>query len=196
MFAYLQGILVSKQPTSVILDVHGVGYQVNISLSTFEALPPVREQAKLLIYYHSNNEIPELYGFATVEEKELFLMLISISGIGPRMAITILSGATPSQFKARIQAGDEKALCMIPGIGPKTAKRILVELSDKLGTTIEIPAPGGNIQLQPVGEEALKALISLGYRRSEALNAIQKATNQLGPEANLEQLLKTALQNI
>jgi len=197
MLAYLQGILVEKQPTNVVIDVNGLGYHVNIPISTFELLPPINQNVRLLIHYHVRDELPELYGFATREEKELFLMLIAISGIGPKMALTILSGASPAQFKARIQAGDEKALCLIPGIGPKTAKRILVELGEKLGAVSEeLAIAGGSIRLNAHADEVIKALLSLGYRRAEAFAAVQKACLELGENADLEILLKTALQKI
>lgn len=197
MLAYLQGILVEKQPTSAVIEVNGVGYFVNIPLSTFEVLPPIKQNVRLLIHYHVRDDIPELYGFATREEKELFLMLITISGIGPKMAITILSGASPAQFKARIQAGDEKALRLIPGIGPKTAKRILVELGEKLGAVdTEMPLTGGSAALNAQADEVIKALLSLGYRRAEAFAAVQKACQELGENASIEHLLKAALQKM
>lgn len=194
MFAYLSGNLVMKEPTAVVVDVHGVGYWINVPLSTYEVLPPVNHTVKLLIYFHVREDIQALYGFATAEEKELFLMLINISGIGPKMALTILSGASPSQFKTRIRAGDEKALTLIPGIGPKTARRIILELGEKLGTDQEQPMSlSQSAPLREKGEETLKALLSLGYRRQEAIQAIQKAIQELGEEATLEQYIKTAL---
>ncbi len=183
-----------KEPTAVVVDVHGVGYWINVPLSTYEVLPPVNHPVKLLIYFHVREDIQALYGFATAEEKELFLMLINISGIGPKMALTILSGASPSQFKTRIRAGDEKALTLIPGIGPKTARRIILELGEKLGTVQEQPMSlSQSAPLREKGEETLKALLSLGYRRQEAIQAIQKAIQELGEEATLEQYIKTAL---
>lgn len=194
MFAYLSGNLVMKEPTAVVVDVHGVGYWINVPLSTYEVLPPVNHPVKLLIYFHVREDIQALYGFATAEEKELFLMLINISGIGPKMALTILSGASPSQFKTRIRAGDEKALTLIPGIGPKTARRIILELGEKLGAVQEQPMSlSQSAPLREKGEETLKALLSLGYRRQEAIQAIQKAIQELGEEATLEQYIKTAL---
>ncbi|MCK4447245.1 MAG: Holliday junction branch migration protein RuvA, partial [Candidatus Marinimicrobia bacterium] len=140
MFAYLKGLVDYKDPTLVVLDVNGIGYQINIPLSTYEVLPLKSKLVKLLIYYHVREDTQSLFGFATKEEKDLFLMLINISGIGPKMALTILSGATPAQFKNRIISGDVKALTLIPGIGMKTAKRIIVELREKfVGMDEELP---------------------------------------------------------
>jgi Holliday junction DNA helicase RuvA len=128
MFACISGKLVQKEPTAVVIDANGIGYLINIPLSTYSALPAPGQNAKLLIYHHVREDIQALYGFSTKEEKDLFLLLINISGIGPKMAVTILSGANPDQFRKRIQDGDIKALTLIPGIGLKTAKRIVVEL--------------------------------------------------------------------
>jgi len=194
MFAYLSGKLVQKEPTAVVIDVNGIGYLVNIPLSTYSALPGPNLPAKLLIYYHVREDIQALYGFATLAEKELFLLLINISGIGPKMAITILSGASPEQFRKRIITGDVKALTLIPGIGLKTAKRIIVELGEKMGKVDDaLPAESGPITNQVHGDEVLKALVSLGYRRADALSAFRKAIQELGNDATVEQYLKSAL---
>lgn len=193
MFAYLKGVLSYKDPTTAIVDVSGVGYQVNIPLSTYEALPRLNEQVKLLIYHYVREDTQMLFGFASQEEKDLFLMLISVSGIGPKMALGILSGTTPAQFRERITSGDLKALTLIPGIGIKTAKRIVIELREKLiGIDEEIPgaAVGGMAQ---VSDEALKALLSLGYRRYEALKALRKAYKEIGDGEPVEKYIKSAI---
>lgn len=194
MFAYISGKLVQKEPTSIVIDANGIGYLINIPLSTYSALPANGQPAKVLIYYHVREDIQALYGFATREEKEMFLLLINITGIGPKMAITILSGASPEQFKKRVLDGDVKALTLIPGIGLKTAKRIIVELGEKLGKT-EAPLPEELISITSGshGDEALKALLSLGYRRSEALTALRKAVQELGDSASVEKYIKVAL---
>lgn len=194
MFAYLTGIVIHKDPTSVVLDVNGIGYQISIPLSTYERLPGINQSAKLLIHFQVREDAQTLYGFHTQEEKDLFLNLINISGIGPKMAITILSGATPAQFKNRIVAGDVNALTLIPGIGMKTAKRIIVELREKLvGVDDSIPGDFGVIVDSKYSDEALKALLSLGYRRTEALNAIKRALKELDADASVEKILKVAL---
>lgn len=194
MFAYISGKIAQKEPTSVIIDVGGLGYQINIPLSTYTALPTSGQPAKLLIYFHVREDIQALYGFASREEKDLFLLLINISGIGPKMAMTILSGANPVQFRQRILDGDVKALTLIPGIGQKTARRIIVELGEKLGQNVDaLPEELTPVTTGSHGEEVLKALLSLGYRRSEALKALRKAVQELGDSASVEQYIKTAL---
>ena len=193
MFAYISGKLFQKEPTSVIIDVNGIGYQINIPLSTYSALPATGQNAKLLTYYHVREDIQALYGFATSEEKELFLLLISVSGIGPKMAMTILSGTSPEQFRRRILDGDVESLTLIPGIGLKTARRIIVELGEKIGQTSEVVSGElATVTLGATGEEALRALISLGYRRAEALNALRKAVKELGDSAPVEKYIKAA----
>lgn len=194
MFAYLTGILEHKEPTSVILDVNGIGYQVFIPLSTYGSLPAPHQKVKLLTYFHVREDIQSLYGFATPDEKDLFLMLINISGIGPKMAVTILSGSNPEQFKNLIILGDVKALTQIPGIGIKTAKRIIIELREKLvGKDEMLPEEIDEFATSKEKDEALKALLSLGYRRSEALSALKKARQQIGENATVEQYIKIAL---
>ncbi|HQQ85370.1 MAG TPA: Holliday junction branch migration protein RuvA [Candidatus Marinimicrobia bacterium] len=194
MFAYISGKLFQKEPTSVIIDVNGIGYQINIPLSTYSALPATGQNAKLLTYYHVREDIQALYGFATPEEKELFLLLISVSGIGPKIAMTILSGTSPEQFRRRILDGDVESLTLIPGIGLKTARRIIVELGEKMGQTSEVVSGElATVTLGATGEEALRALISLGYRRAEALNALRKAVKELGDSAPVEKYIKAAL---
>ncbi|HPI26982.1 MAG TPA: Holliday junction branch migration protein RuvA [Candidatus Marinimicrobia bacterium] len=194
MFAYISGKLFQKEPTSVIIDVNGIGYQINIPLSTYSALPATGQNAKLLTYYHVREDIQALYGFATPEEKELFLLLISVSGIGPKIAMTILSGTSPEQFRRRILDGDVESLTLIPGIGLKTARRIIVELGEKIGQTSEVVSGElATVTLGATGEEALRALISLGYRRAEALNALRKAVKELGDSAPVEKYIKAAL---
>jgi len=194
MFAYISGKLTQKEPTAVVIDANGVGYLINIPLSTYSALPAPGQSAKLLIYFHVREDIQALYGFATKEEKELFLLLINITGIGPKMAITILSGANPDQFRKRILEGDVKALTLIPGIGLKTAKRIIVELGEKLGRTdLLVTEDSMPMTNEAQSNEALKALMSLGYRRSEALAALRKAVQELGDSASVEKYIKAAL---
>ena len=193
MFEYISGIVQSKGPTRLVLDVHGVGYKISIPLSTYEVLPALKEPYRVLIYFHVREDIQSLYGFATAEERELFLMLLSISGIGPKVALSILSGASPKQFKSRIVTGDVNALTLIPGIGLKTAKRIIVELKEKF-TDADDEIPGESIREMPkVGDEVLQALISLGYKRSAAIAALKKAGKELGPDESVESYIKVAL---
>ncbi len=193
MFEYLAGIVKAKNPTGLVLDVHGIGYRIQIPLSTFEVLPDVEKAFQVLIYFHVREDTQSLYGFASAEERDLFLMLISISGIGPKMAISIMSGATPQQFKKRIIAGDVRALTQIPGIGLKTAKRIIIELKEKF-TDADEEIPGESEAALPrLSDEALQALLSLGYRRGESLTALKKAAGELASDASIEDIIKVAL---
>ncbi|MDD5766265.1 MAG: Holliday junction branch migration protein RuvA [Candidatus Marinimicrobia bacterium] len=188
------GSLILRQPYSFSNYINGVGYQLTIPLSTYESLPAPHQMAKLLTYFHVREDIQALYGFATEDERNLFLMLIGISGIGPKMAVTILSGASPEQFKRRIISGDVKALTLIPGIGLKTAKRIIIELREKLvGKDETVPEEMDEFSAGLDRDEALKALLSLGYRRNEALNALKKAHQQIGENGTVEQYVKIAL---
>ena len=196
MFEYLSGIVKFKNPTGLVLDVNGVGYRIQIPLSTFEVLPNVEKPFQALIYFHVREDTQSLYGFASAEERDLFLMLIGISGIGPKMALSIMSGASPQQFRKRIIAGDVRALTQIPGIGLKTAKRIIIELKEKF-TDADEEIPGeSDIPLPSLSEEALQALLSLGYRRGESLTALKKAAKELAADASIEDILKIALQKM
>ncbi len=197
MFAYLNGKVTYKEPTAVIIDINGVGYSVRIPLSTFQSLPDQGRSVKLYIHHHVREDDQALFGFATQEEKELFLMLINISGIGPKMAITMLSGATPQEFRNRIITNDVKALTLIPGVGKKTAQRIIMELKEKLSAVeAEMELDTSAAQIPIINEEALKALLSLGYKRSESLRALKRAYTEVGENGNLEKYLKVALNKI
>src|SRR4029077_16319873 len=134
MIAHLSGTLLSKQATSVILDVAGVGYEVTIPLSTFYDLEEAGSKVQLRIYTHVREDALQLYGFKTARERELFLRLISVSGIGPKLGITLLSGMSAEEMIAAIRNNNLARLTLIPGVGRKTAERLVVELRDKIGT--------------------------------------------------------------
>lgn len=194
MFEYINGTLVQKDPTMAIIDVAGLGYQVLIPLSTYEKLPGLNRPVKLLTYFYVREDVQTLFGFSSPKERELFLMLVGISGIGPKMAITILSGASPEQFRHRIISGDVQALTLIPGIGPKTARRIIVELREKFVDLDEEALEGvEEVRSVKYSEEALKALTTLGYRRAESITALKKASRELEEDAGVEKILKVAL---
>lgn len=197
MFAYIYGKVVDKKPTGVVIDVGGIGYELLIPVTTYEKLPPVGENVKLYVYYHVREDSHVLYGFYTMEEKDMFLMLIGVSGIGPKMAITILSGASPEQFKERIAAGDIKALTLIPGIGTKTAQRIVVELREKFASLRkELAGDDLSFFSSEKMEEAFRAMVALGYGKSEAKSLIFKAYKKLGNDAGVEEYIKEALKNV
>ena len=199
MFDYINGILETKKPTEVTIDVNGVGYHLKISLSTYQKIPDAGSKVKLKSYLHVREDVLQLYGFSDERERDTFLSLLSISGIGPKLAQTILSGLTPEELISSIQTGDEDRLNSISGIGKKTAQRLVVELQDKYG---KIESEANNIKpramvssLNGVEQETMMALISLGYKRINAEKAIAKAQN--GEKIIVvEELLKKALQVI
>lgn len=198
MIAFLRGTLLEKHPNQVIVDTAGVGYDVQIPVSTFSALSAVGSEVKLRIYTHVREDALLLFGFATPDEKTIFEKLISISGIGPKLAITVLSGlATPDLISA-IRTGAVQTLVRIPGVGKKTAERIVLELKEKLDmiageapsvATAKSPAPARTV----VEQDVLSALVNLGCQRAGADAAVRKAKEQgLGDE--FEPLFRRALE--
>jgi Holliday junction DNA helicase RuvA len=198
MIAHLEGILRHKAPDHVIVDVHGVGYCVHVPLSTFYHLPETGAAASLYVHTHVREDALQLFGFHTVEEKEMFGLLIAISGVGPKMALTILSGIQPDELSRVVQFQDRQRLQKIPGIGKKTAERILLELKDRL--KLQVPEREAPFIESPPGDDgfadAFSALVNLGYRPSEATKALKKARSALGggdATPSLEALLREAL---
>lgn len=199
MYEYISGKLITKNPTSVIVDVGGIGYFINIPLSTYENIGQPDEHVKLLIYFKVREDDQSLYGFAVKAERNLFKLLIDVSGIGARTAISILSGASVNEFKQRIINQDVKALTLIPGIGKKTAQRIIVELSEKMPKLESGDSSTKSIKIHAksqVADEAIRALVSLGYNKFAAEKSVTKAVEKLGEDTTLEQYIKTALNMI
>ena len=174
MIAFLRGKLLSKTPNRAIVDCGGVGYDATISVATFTALPAEGLEARLHIYTHVREDQIALFGFAEMQEKWLFEKLLTISGIGPKLAITVLSGIDSGRLVAAIRASDHATLTRIPGIGKKTAERVVLELKDKMEDMAVAPATGG-VQLGVAGDDALSALVNLGYSRPIAQRAIEAA---------------------
>lgn len=194
MYAYIDGKLVFRCPAYVVIDVGGVGYQINISLNTYSKLP-AGEQCKLYTWLHVKEDGHTLYGFADEGEKRLFLHLISVSGIGPGTGRMILSSITAEEIQSAIIKGDIALIKRIKGIGPKTAQRLILELQDKLKkegveTLTEIPA------YKSAKEEALSALIMLGFARNVAEKALDSASVKESGNLSVEQLIKSALKNL
>lgn len=197
MYEYISGILDTKRPTEIIIDVNGVGYHLKISLSTYKNIPEVGSRIKLKCYLHVREDVLQLYGFNDDKERDVFLSLLSISGIGPKLAQTILSGLSSEELIHAIQVGDEKTLNAISGVGKKTAQRLVVELQDKFGKleSGEAMATTLKVAYNGVEQETVLALMSLGYNRAAANRAIEKA--QKTDKINVvEDLLKQALQVI
>jgi len=197
MYEYISGILKTKKPTEAIIDSSGLGYNIKISLSTYKSLNATGQKASLLTYLHVREDAMVLFGFATETEREVFLNLLAISGIGPKLAQTILSGLTPDELINAIRTGDEKRLNTISGVGKKTAQRLVVELQDKYGNLESAEQDGISvpIKLNSVEHETMLALISLGYKRAAAERAITRAQKD-GQIKEVSDLLKNALQVI
>ena len=192
MIGRLAGKVVSKQAPGLILDVNGVGYEIDVPMSTFYVLPEPGEPVVLLIHTHVREDAIHLYGFASEAERALFRTLIKVSGIGARLGLTILSGIEVGAFVRCVQSADESALVRLPGVGKKTAQRLLVEMKDKLDgipVAFAVAAPALSAAGTPV-EEAVTALISLGYRPVDASRMIT-AVERSG--ASTEELIRMAL---
>ena len=197
MIARLTGILAAKSPTEIIIDAGGVGYGVSIPLSTYEALGELRSPVSLLTYLHVREDALQLYGFATEEERDVFRALISVSGIGPKMAQGILSGIPAADLKTHILLGNYGALTAIPGVGRKIAERLVVELKDRISRMeTSSPAATGADGSSRIRSEALLALTSLGYNRVSAERALRDALQESREaEATVESLIKAALRH-
>ena len=197
MIAHLQGVLVAKTVERVVVDVQGVGYQVVVPLSTYYALPDLQERATLLTTMYVREDTMRLYGFATQDEQDVFERLISVSSVGPRLALNMLSSLSAADLCQAIAQADTRRLQAIPGVGRKTAERVVLELQDKMAA-LDLTRAGPS---QPVGtadeqvmRDVVSALLNLGYRHNEAEQAVRAArVNQEG-SLTLEALLKEALQ--
>ena len=198
MIDSISGLLIQKNPTNAVVDVGGIRLKVNITISTYERLPSTGSKTELLVYLHVREDILALYGFDHDDQRSMFLLLIGISGIGPRSAMGILSGASIAEFKKRIIAGDVKSLTVIPGIGPKTAKRIIVELKEKFVTEKDddISMLFDAEKVPDEMNDAIQALQSLGYSRAQAHKAMKKLEKSGDLTGNLEELLKKALKKM
>jgi len=196
MIAHLAGKLLSKQPNQVIVDVNGVGYEVHIPLSTFYELDDIGSLVQLRIYTHVREDTIALFGFKSAKEKLLFEQVTSISGIGPKLGITILSGMPVDELAAAIRQSNLGRLTSIPGIGKKTAERLVVELRDKL--TRAIPA-GEQATVQSVSlphDDVISALVNLGYAKPSAEKAVQAVVSSSSAEPDFEEMLRSALRHL
>ena len=196
MIAHLKGVLFKKTTQSIIIDVGGVGYEVSVPLSTFYSLPETDESVSLQIHTHVKDDSLTLFGFNTSLEKALFLMLVSVSGIGPKLSVNILSGMGPQDLLEAIAQGDVMRLQAIPGIGKKTAERIALELKERaskaLGEMDISPMPVSRGKDRVIIEDALSALMNLGYSPKSAKMAIERAKSRV-KEMTLEGLIREAL---
>ncbi len=197
MITFLQGKLVEALPTQVIVDVNGVGYEVLIPLSSFDKLPQAGQPVKLLTQLVIREDAHILYGFASVAERDLFRLLINnVSGIGPKTALNILSGMNATAFRGAVAGGDVKSLSQISGVGKKTAERIVVELRDKIGAAGAWEAASAQRSLSPDDQkinDAVLALMALGFKQIEAHDSVRAAQASLGAKATVEDLVRVCL---
>jgi Holliday junction DNA helicase RuvA len=199
MIDFLRGTIVRKTPTSVTIENTGIGYDLQISLNTFQLLPELGEQVQLMTYLHVREDLLQIYAFADDRERIIFKGLISISGVGPKLAQTILSGIQPSDLLSAISQNNVDRLTAISGVGKKTAQRLVIELKEKftqLGLVSE--SDSGDVVAQlftPVEEEARLALMSLGYKKPVVEKALARVRKE-GTGHSVEEIIKQALQQI
>jgi Holliday junction DNA helicase RuvA len=204
MIAHLNGTLLAKQATTVILDVGGIGYEVTIPLSTFYELEEAGANVQLRIYTHVREDTLQLFGFKTARERELFMRLISVSGIGPKLGITMLSGMSADEIIASIRSNNLARLTSIPGVGKKTAERLVIELRDKIAS-LSSPALEEEFAAQTgagalpsedaMRDDALSALLNFGYQKSAAEKAITMAIQE-GGDISVEAILRRSLRQL
>ena len=200
MICSLRGVLLAKSPGQAVIECGGVGYDVAISVATFSALPKEGAEARLHVYTKVAEDQLALFGFAELDEKRLFERLIAVSGIGPKLAITVLSGIASERLVTAIRSSDHGSLVKIPGIGKKTAERIVLELQDKLddlqGFSTSSTRPQGH-SMGAVADDALSALVNLGYARPIAQKAVETAMEKDGAaKESFEALFRAAMANI
>jgi holliday junction DNA helicase RuvA len=193
MIASVSGTVQARRPDHVVIDCGGVGYRLSVSSKTLEQVPAAAQPATLLAHLILKDDGIHLYGFATEAERDLFLRLISVSGIGPKMALTALSGSSPGELRKAIGAGDAKRFQVVPGIGRKTAERVIVELRDAIAGELD-----GESQGAPSADDSPRALardglVGLGYEAAEAERMLQAASDTAGPDAPPEALIQAAL---
>ena len=191
MIAHLRGQLLSKHPSRAVVEAGGVGYDVAITIPTFSELPAAGHEVSLHIHTHVREDSLALFGFLRLEEKQLFEKLIAVSGIGPKLAVTVLSGMTAPKMVSAIRGNDIAALTHIPGIGKKTAERMVLELRDKLEGFGGEAAPAGAVS--PIQDDVLSALVNLGYQRAAVERAVSAASKISGASQSFEVLFRESL---
>jgi holliday junction DNA helicase RuvA len=199
MIGYLKGLLIQKKPNVLIVDVHGVGYEVFIPLTSFYELPGEGSEVSLRIHTHVREDALTLFGFHTQREKELFLKLISISGIGPKLAISILSGAQVEEIAQAIAEGNFVRLTAIPGVGRKTAERLVLELKSQITPFLlpeQVESVKGAAAPSALEEDILSALINLGYPRASAEKALAVVLRSAECERTFEEVLRSTLRRL
>jgi Holliday junction DNA helicase RuvA len=199
MISSLAGRLASKAPTHITVDVHGVGYEVFIPLSTYYVLPDLNEDTALAIYTHLREDAIQLYGFFTSMEKEAFILLTTVSGIGPKLGLSVLSALSVPDLVSAIQGGDLDKLETVPGIGKKSAARIVLELKDKLERMFPVRAQAQEVAATPedrLRDDAMSALINLGYRPAEVKDSLKRITRDRPEPQSLKELIREVLKDL
>ncbi|MEG2054660.1 MAG: Holliday junction branch migration protein RuvA [Oscillospiraceae bacterium] len=195
MFYCLTGKILNKNVNEVILDVGGVGFQIAVPSSTLSALPPVGEKATVYTHLNVKEDGLDLYGFADTKTQNSFKMLIGVSGVGPKVALGILSYLTPENVTLAIQAGDHKTFTQCPGIGPKLAQRLVLELHDKVGKQTQTPSNGQTVADMAVSQQAVSALVQLGYGQTEAASAVAAQDQNLPISETIRLALRALAKN-
>ena len=194
MIAHLKGKLTYKSPIEIAIDVNGVGYQVFVPLSTFYALPELEEDVFLDIHTHMREESLKLFGFYTTDEKKIFEKLIAINKVGPKLALTILSGMSPAELFTTIDSNDIGKLSTIPGIGRKTAERLILEMRDKMdGISLDSDIKKDSIPQNGLFDDALSALVNLGYKKNQAEQTLKKVYPEGEVGDSIEDIIKKSL---
>lgn len=200
MIGRLKGILLEKHAPDLLVDVQGVGYEVQVSMNTFFTLPKLGEGVTLHTHFVVREDAQQLFGFATLEERTLFRSLVKVSGVGPKMALALLSGMSVADFVRCVRSGDLAALTRVPGVGTKTGERLLVEMKDRVakwGSAPDAPAQGDHqIPEASMQDEAESALLALGYKPQEATRMVARASKELGADADSEALIRAALKSV
>ncbi|MBP5692191.1 MAG: Holliday junction branch migration protein RuvA [Bacteroidales bacterium] len=195
MYDYIKGLLVETTPTQAIVEAGGIGYKLEISLQTFTDIQNLKE-AKLYIYYYVKEDIAQWYGFASKEERYMFTLLINVNGVGPNTARMILSSLNTDELKAAIATDDVNKIKAVKGIGLKTAQKVIIELKDKISKGSDTSTlPLGSAAKSPVAEEALGALVMLGFKKPDSEKVIGDILRQ-NPAASVEQIIKLALKRL
>jgi len=197
VIAHLRGQILSKSPNAVVIDCNGVGYELAISVATFSDLGKEGSEAKLHVHTHVREDALSLFGFSEFAEKRLFEKLLTISGIGPKLAITVLSGISAERLVGAIRGGDHATLTKIPGIGKKTAERVVLELKDKLDDMVGFVAESGAPpSLGGIADDVLSALVNLGFPRPAAQKAVETAAKDTSMAGDFETLFRSAMANV
>ncbi len=201
MIDYIKGILAEKSPSRAVIEAAGVGYEMGIPLSTYEKLPNINEQTKLFTHYHVREDAHKLFGFRTVDERMVFRELIAVSQIGPKVGLSVLSGVSVADIAHSVSLGDDSRLRSVPGIGPKTAQRLVMELKGKFRNVSSEPGSQKSVASKssvnaPVRNEAFEAMLALGYADKQVVAALGRVEKVIGSESAVEEWIRKALQVI